>query len=117
MNVHTLTGPADRQTLVAEIRAAQAEIDALAAQRDEREAKVRRLILRLARLPGDEPAIPAAAPARTWVPLKAAARTSGRSADTIRRHGEPAGWCWRQGGRWVVDPAGLAAFLAPRRVG
>lgn len=103
----------DPVSLAARIRAVSAEIDALDATRGAKDLERRRLINQLARHPGEEPE--ALAPRPRAIPIKAAVGLSGKSADTLRRHGVPGGWVWKQGGRVVVDLAGLDEFLnSPR---
>lgn len=104
----------DPAGLAARIRAGQAEIDAMDARRAKRAAEVSRLILQLAKLPADEPEIsplPASAP----IPIKDGWRRTGKSVDTLRRHGKPGGWAWKTGGLWYVDPVALDEWMRGRR--
>lgn len=99
----------DSAGLVARIRAGRAEVDALRAVLRDREAEVYRLCDQLGRLPSDEPAPVLQSP--ECVPIKQAKRIAHCDDGTLQRHGIPGGWCFKRGGRWFIDLAGLYAWM------
>lgn len=99
----------NRATLTAQIQAEIAALATLAAEREVRERRLNRMLYQLGVLPEAEPEAPVL-PGQTWIAQKEAARRSGVSVDTLRRHGEPAGWC-RLRGRWFVEAEGLSDWM------
>ena len=103
----------DPAGLVSRIRAGRAEVEALRAALRDREAEVYRLCDQLGRLSSDEPAPALQSP--QCVPIKQAARIANCDDGTLQRNGIASGWCFKRGGRWYVDLAGLQAWMSGPR--
>lgn len=99
----------DQASLLARIDPCRAEIKDLRTRLQVREAEYFRLCDQLSRLPSDEPAPVTQSP--ECVPIKQAVRIANCDDGTLQRHGIPSGWCFKRGGRWYVDLAGLYAWM------
>ncbi|MCJ2083219.1 hypothetical protein [Methylobacterium sp. J-090] len=112
----------DQAGLEARIRATRAEIQALEVQaraiakkRAARDAEMLQMAYQLARIPADDDVVAPVPRGLETVPIKQATRIANCGDGTLQRHGIAAGWCFKRGGRWYVDLAGLQAWMSGPR--
>ena len=99
----------------AEIRALEMQARAIAKKRAARDAEMLEMAYQLARIPADHDVVVPALRGLETVPIKQATRIAGCDDGTLHRHGIAPGWCFKRGGRWYVDLAGLRAWMSGPR--